>query len=267
MKKFTVLSLILVLSLVIFVGCTGKTSDSSDLIKIGASPAPHSQILEAIKPILEKDGIKLEIVEFTDYIQPNIALADGSIDANFFQHKPYFDNFIKEENLDLLALGQVHVEPMALYSNNYSSIDEIPTGAELAIPNDDVNGRRALLLLEANGLITIDPNAGAGATERDIIDNPRELKIKALEAALIPRVLEDLDGAVINGNYALEAGLNPVKDGLIIEDKESEFGNIIAIRREDESKDKFKKLMEALQSDEIRRFLEEEYDGAIVPAF
>ena len=167
----------------------------------------------------------------------------------------------------MVSLGKVHVEPMALYSNKYDSVDEIPDGATISIPNDTVNGGRALLLLEANGLIKLKEGVGVNATEVDIVENPKNLKFQALEAAVLPITLDDVDGAVINGNYAIEAGLNPVKDGLLVEGGESPYANLVAVKAGQENQEKFKKLLKALQSEEVRKYIEETYEGAVVPAF
>lgn len=285
MKKILSLVLISILSLSLLVGCAPKaetpasntdetpannTTDTPDEpveIKIGVSPEPHSKLVSLVADDLEKEGIKIKLIEFTDYVKPNHALADGEIDANFFQHKPYFDDFIAKEGLDLVSIGNVHVEPMALYANGVDSLDDLPEGAEIAIPNDTVNGGRALLLLEANGLIKLKEGAGLEATEKDIAENPKNIKFTALEAATLPRVLGEIDGAVINGNYALEAGLNPVEDGLVVEGKDSPYANIVAVREGEENEEKFVKLIEALQSDEIKTYIEENYNGGVVPAF
>lgn len=266
MKK--ILSLVLILSLVtvLLVGCSQEGS-SDDKIVIGVSPEPHESIVQQIVDNLEEEGIELEIVVLDDYVVPNLNLNDGELDANFIQHEPYLLNFNEERGMELVSIGGVHIEPMALYSNTFSSIDELPDGAEIAIPNDSTNGGRALLLLEAEGLITLDESVGVEATENDIVDNPKNFVFTPLEAATLPRVLDEVDGAIINGNYALDAGLNPVDDGLIIEAEQSPYANIVAVRSGEENEEKFVKLMEALQSDEIRTYLEENYEGAVVPAF
>lgn len=266
MKKILLLILVGVLSLSVLAGCSPKGSESTE-IKIGVSPEPHSKLVSLVVDDLEKEGIKVTLIEFTDYVKPNHALADGEIDANFFQHKPYLDDFAAKEGLDLVSLGNVHVEPMALYTNQVPTIEELPEGAEIAIPNDTVNGGRALLLLEANGLIKLKEGAGLEATEHDIVENPKNIKITALEAATLPRVLAELDGAVINGNYALEAGLNPLEDGVVVEGKDSPYANIVAVRAGEEKEEKFVKLIEALQSEEIKNYILENYDGGVVPAF
>ncbi len=263
-KRISILS-ILVLSLFVFVGC-GKKADS-DVIKIGVSPNPHADIVKFVEEDLKAEGINIEIVEIPDYVTPNLLLNDGDLDLNFFQHLPYLDDFNKERNLDLVSIGGVHIEPLAFYSNSLKDIKDLKDGAKIAIPNDAVNGGRALILLENNGLIKLDPNAGLEATPKDIIENKLNLKITMLEATTLPSVLPDVDGAVINGNYALEAGLNPLKDGLIIEDKDSPYVNIVAARKEDKDKEEFKKIISALNSEKIKDYLIENFDGAVVPTF
>lgn len=266
MKKLLSIVLLVVLSLSLLAGCGAKASNDNEIV-IGVHADPHSKLVNLIKDDLEKDGVKLTLVEFTDYIKPNTALNDGEIDANFFQHLPYLENMNAEENLTLVSIGNVHVEPMAFYSTSAKTIDELPNDAEIAIPNDTVNGGRALILLQDNGLIKLKEGSGLEATEKDIVENPKNLKITAIEAAGLPRVLKDIDGAVINGNYALEAGLNPVKDGLIIEGTESPYANIVAVRAGEENQEKFVKLIKALQSDKVKQYIEDNYDGGVVPAF
>ncbi len=245
----------------------GKKNKDTKVIKIGATPVPHSEILEEVKEDVEAKGYKLEIVEFTDYVTPNLALNDGEIDANFFQHVPYMDKFAGDRGLNLVSVGTVHVEPFGLYSEKYKSVEELPTGAVIALPNDPSNGARALLLLEANGLIKLDANAGLNATELDVVENPKGLVFKALEAAQLPRVLRDVDAALINGNYALESGLNPVEDSLILEGAESPYANIITVIGGNEETEKTKILLEVLQSEKVRNFILEKYEGGVVPAF
>ncbi len=278
MKKILLFALVAVLSLSVLAGCAkepaqtpvetpAETPAVTEKLVIGVSPDPHAKIVELVKDDLAAQGIELEIVEFTDYVTPNLALAEGDLDANYFQHLPYLDDFMAKNNLDLVSLGNVHVEAMALYGNEFTSLDEIKDGAEIAIPNDTSNGGRALLLLEANGLIKLSEEAGLSATEKDIVENPKNIKFTALEAATLPRVLQEVDGAVINANYALEAGLNPVKDGIVVEGKDSPYANLVAVRAGEETEAKFVKLLEALQSDEVRNYINETYDGAVVPAF
>ncbi|MCX7904552.1 MAG: MetQ/NlpA family ABC transporter substrate-binding protein [Caloramator sp.] len=263
MKK----ALVILLSiLVLFMGCS-KLSKSENKIVVGATPVPHAEILNFIKPKLEEKGIKLEIKEFTDYITPNIALNDKQLDANFFQHVPYLETFNKEKGMNLIAIAKVHVEPMGAYSIKYKNKDEIPNGAIIAIPNDATNEGRALLLLEKQGFIKLKDSTNLTSTPKDIIENPKNLIFKELEAAQLPRVLKDVDIAIINTNYALEANLNPVKDSLFIEDKESPYSNILAVRPEDKDNPLIQELIKALQSEDVKKFIEEKYNGAVIPAF
>lgn len=266
-SKFIVLSLILILVLSSLAGC-GKNEVSENVIKIGVSPKPHKEIIDFIKEDLKKEGVELEIIEFTDYIKPNMALADGEIDANFFQHEPYMNNFKEEKGLKITSLAKIHVEPLGLYSSKVKSLDELKEGDTIAIPNDPTNGGRALLLLEKNGVVKLKEDAGLEATEKDVVEtNPKNLVIKPLEAAQLPRILNDVDGAVINGNFALEAGLSPTKDALILEGKDSPYANIIAIREGEEENEKFAKLIKVLQSEKVKKFIEEQYNGGVIPAF
>lgn len=278
MKKVLRLALIGVLALTFLVGCSSNEANEGNLegtasesnietIKIGVTPEPHRTLVELVVDDLREEGVEVEVIEFTDYVTPNTTLADGDLDANFFQHGPYFDDFIEKQELDLVSIGNIHVEPMALYSNSASSLDDLADGSDIAIPNDSVNGGRALLLLDANGLIVLDDSAGIEATINDIVDNPKNFKITELEAAFLPRALDDVDAAVINGNYALEADLNPLTDGLIIEGGESPYANLIAVRKGEENEEKFDKLLKALQSDKVKTYIEETYKGAVVPAF
>lgn len=265
MKKILriLLALIVIASLT---GCSEK-KEEANVLKIGATPVPHGQILELIKDDVEKDGLKLEIVEFTDYVKPNLALDTGEIDANFFQHIPYMDNFASENNLELVNVGAVHVEPMGVYSEKIKDINDLKSGDLVAIPNDSVNGGRALLLLQEYGIIKIDESAGFTATEKDIIDNPKDLKIKAVEAAQLPRVLADVTVAVINGNYAIESGLNPIEDSLIIENANSPYVNIVTTIKDKENDPRFEILFKHLYSDKVKNFITDTYDGGVVPAF
>lgn len=277
MKRILVLMLTLSLILALSAGCSkaapeqpaAQDQDQKEQVtlKVGATPIPHAEILNFVIPILEKENIKLEIVDFQDYVQPNTALADKELDANFFQHQPYLDNFNKERNLDLVSIGSVHVEPLGLYSKSIKDISEINEGNTIAIPNDATNAARALLLLQSNGIIKLKEGAGIEATEKDIAENPKNLKIQPVEAAQLPRVLEDVDAAVINTNFALPAGLNPVKDAIVIEGKDSPYANIVVVRKGDENRAELQKLMEILTSEEVKKFIEEKYSGSIVPAF
>lgn len=267
MKNRIIISLIiLTLAITALTGCKSE-NEETEVLKVGATPVPHAEILERIKPILEAEGIKLEIVEFTDYVTPNIALSDGEIDANFFQHVPYMDSFAKEHDLELESLGTVHVEPLGLYSNIFTSVDGIENGFTIAIPNDPTNEGRALLLLQSKGIITLASDAGLEATEDDIVENPLGLVFKPIDAAQLPRTLEDVSGAIINTNYALEAGLNPVRDAVLIEGSDSPYANIVTVTPNNKADEKVLKLIEVLQSEEVRSFINEKYEGAVVPAF
>ena len=237
-------------------------------MKIGATPAPHAEILEQIKPELEKQGINLEIVEFNDYVQPNIALNDKELDANFFQHEPYLNDFVKEHtDVKLKNAGGVHIEPMGVYSKKIKDLSELADGATVSIPNDPTNGGRALLLLQKAKLLKLKDGTNEEATVQDIADNPKNLMIQEVEAAQLPRTLEDVDISIINTNFALNADLNPMNDALFIEDKDSPYVNIIAVRDGDENRDEIQKLLTTIKSDKVKKFIEDKYKGAIVPAF
>ncbi|WP_138495237.1 MetQ/NlpA family ABC transporter substrate-binding protein [Paenibacillus pinistramenti] len=234
---------------------------------VGATAVPHAEILEHIKPALAAEGIDLEIKEFTDYVLPNKELADKTLDANFFQHQPYLDDQNKQLGTDLVGVVGVHVEPFGAYSHKYKTVDEIPDGATVAIPNDATNGGRALLLLAKNGLITLKDGAGIEATKADIVSNPKNLKFKEMDAAMLPRTLDEVDLALINTNYALEADLVPTKDALFIEDKDSPYTNLLVARPDNKDSDAIQKLAKALTSEDVRKFIEDKYQGAVVPAF
>lgn len=264
MKKILFISLLLVT--ITLAGC-GDSNTSENTLKVGATPLPHGEILEHIKEDLAAEGIKLDIIEFTDYVKPNLSLSEGELDANFFQHSPYLEDFNKNNGTDLISLGNIHLEPLGLYSNTINSIDDIEEGINIAIPNDPTNGGRALLLLENNNLIKLDESAGLLATEEDVVENPKKLEFKALEAAQIPRSLNDVDLAIINGNYALEANLVPTEDAIILEGQDSPYSNVLAIRNGDENRQDLKILIEALQSEKIKEFIEYNYEGGIVPSF
>lgn len=245
---------------------TKDNAQEKVVLKVGATPVPHAEILEFIKPDLAQEGIDLQIVSFTDYVTPNASLNDGSLDANFHQHKPFLDSLKADKGFELESIATIHVEPIGLYSKKYKSIDELPQGASIAIPNDPSNGARALLLLDAKGLIKLKDSSNLAATELDIVENPKEFKIKPMDAALLPRTLDDVDGAVINGNYALQAGLKS-SDALILEGAESPYANILVIQSKRLDDANLKKLKNALQSQKVKDFIIEKYQGEIVPAF
>ena len=254
-------------------GCSGEkkeaaqSSDKKVVLKVGATPVPHAEILNEIKPLLAKDGIDLQIIEFTDYVKPNLSLNDKEIDANFFQHEPYLKKFAADRKLDLVNLVAVHIEPMGVYSKKLKDIKSVPGGAKVAIPNDPTNGGRALNILAKAGLIKLKDGVGISATVGDIVENPKNLKITEAEAAMLPRTLDDVDLAVINSNFAMEAKLNPTKDALFIEPKDSPYANIVAVRKGDENRKEIQALKKALTSPEVKKFIEEKYKGAVIPAF
>ncbi len=269
MRRIIAIIIAILITIIGVVGCTAKpaVAPSVTVIKVGATPIPHAELLNFVKPLLEKENIKLEIVQFQDYVQPNTALVDKELDANFFQHQPYLDSFNKESNQNLISAGAVHIEPLGLYSRSIKNVSEIMDGAVIAIPNDPSNASRALLLLQSNGILKLKDGGSITSTEKDIVENPKNLKIELAEAAQLPRILEDVDAAVINTNYALSANLNPVSDALFIEGKDSPYANIIVVRNGDEQRQEIKKLVEVLNSAEVKKFIEEKYQGAIVPAF
>lgn len=284
-KKVLALLLGTVLAVGAFAGCSstpdepapaqtegeseGETTDGESVtIKVGASPAPHAEILAQAKDALAEKGIDIEIIEFSDYVQPNTALESGELDANYFQHEPYLISFNEEHGTHLTSIGNVHYEPMAIYAGKTTSLSDIPEGAKVAVPNDTTNEARALLLLEANGLLTINADAGITATKLDILENPKNLAIVEMEAAQLPRSLQDVDIAVINANYAVAAGLN-TSEALAKEEDDSlgaqTYPNVIAVKEGNEEKPELKTLVEVLKSDDIKNFITEKYDGAVQP--
>ncbi len=271
------LSVALIIGLLALTGCqsskpavsAAEVAPTAELqvLKVGASPVPHAELLNLVKEDLKAEGIDLQIIEFTDYVKPNLSLNDGEIDANFFQHVPYQENFNKDHGTEIVSVGTVHVEPLGLYSKKVKSIDELPEGARIAIPSDAVNGGRALILLASKGLISLADGAGLEATEKDIASNPKKFKFTAVEAAQLPRVLEDVDASIINGNYALEAGLNPAKDAILLEGADSPYANIISVKKGNETDERVIKLLKVLQSEKVKAYIESHYNGGVVPAF
>ena len=254
------------LALVSFSGC--NKNSSSKVIKVGATPRPHAELLNLVKDDLKENGYDLQVVEFTDYVTPNKALEDGEIDANFFQHLPYMNSFNKEQGYHLVSASGIHIEPMAVYSKKVKSLEELKKGSTIAIPNDPTNEGRALLLLQSAGLITLDSNAGLEATPVNIVNNPKNLKFSELEAASVPRVLQDVDAAVINGNYAIPVGLVATKDGLYVEGADSPYVNIVSVKEGNETSDKIKALVNALKSEKIKKYISETYqDGEVIAVF
>lgn len=279
MKKFLTILGTVVLSAALLVGCGGGSEEAADagsengeatVLTVGASPAPHAEILEAAKPLLAEKNIDLQIKEFNDYILPNTATESGEIDANYFQHGPYLEDFNNENGTHLVSVAAIHYEPFGLYAGKTATLDELADGATIAVPNDGTNEARALMLLEAQGLIKLKEDAGFTATKLDIVENPKNIEIQEMEAAQIARALADVDMAVINGNYAIEAGLK-VSDAVAVEDKDSEaaktYANVLVVKEGNENNEAVQALAEALQSDEIKEFMETTYEGAVVPIF
>lgn len=247
---------------------TEPATEPAETVKlvVGAT-VPHADILKFIAPALKEEGIELEVREFSDYVQPNVQVFEGQLDANYFQHQPYLDDQNAQNGFDLVPVVGVHVEPFGAYSKTLTSIDELKDGARIAIPNDATNGGRALLLLQKQGLIKLDEAAGISATKKDITENPKNFTFIEVEAAILPRQLEEVDLALINTNYALEADLNPTTDALFIEDKDSPYTNLLVSRPDNKDSEAIQKLAAALTSDEVRTFINDTYQGALVPVF
>ena len=292
MKKLTSLLLSGALTVGLLAGCAGggasstpapetttpaetapaetASSEGAVTLKVGASPTPHAEILAVVKDLLAQEGITLEIVEFTDYIQPNLAVEEGEIDANYFQHITYMNNFNAENGTHLASVAEIHYEPFGLYAGTTASLDELQDGATIGVPNDPTNGGRALLLLQEQGLITLKEDVGLEPTVLDIAENPHNYQIEELEAAQLPRSLDSLDLAVINGNYAIQAGLN-VADALAIEAADgtaaTAYVNVLAVSEDRVDDPAIQALAAALKSDEVKTFIDETYDGAVVTVF
>lgn len=279
-KKFLSLALALVLSLSL-AACGSKKEEAPAaapaetpaettepvVLNVAASSTPHAEILEQVVDVLAEQGIDLQIHEYGDYVVPNTAVEEGEEDANYFQHIPYLESFNEKEGTHLVSVGGIHIEPMGVYAGKTASLEELPDGAEIAVPNDPTNEGRALLLLEAQGLIKLADSSNLEATPNDIVENPKNLTFKELEAAMIPNAVDEVDLSVINVNYALEAGFNPTEDALAIEDADSPYVNIVAVKEGNENNPAVLALVEALQSDTVRDFINETYGGAVVPAF
>nr|WP_297933967.1 MetQ/NlpA family ABC transporter substrate-binding protein [uncultured Lachnoclostridium sp.] len=273
-KKLVALTLTAVLGLSALTGCGTKGSRSNDKeIVVGATIQPHAEILnsDAFQNKIKELGYSVKVVEYTDYVQPNEATQDGSLDANFFQHKPFLDDYNKENKGNLVSVAKVHYEPYGLYAGKTKNLENIKDGALIAVPNDSSNEARALQMLQAGGLITMKEGVGLEATVKDIVENPHNISFKEIESAQTPLVLKDVDFAVINGNYAMQAGLNVQKDALLIEDAKSvgaeTYANILVVKEENKDSDKTKALVKAITSDEVKRFMEEKYSGAVIPVF
>ena len=245
---------------------SAERTEETIQLTVGATAVPHAEILEHVKPILAEQGVELEIKTFQDYVLPNKNLVEGELDANYFQHIPWMESSNEENGWNIVDVVGVHIEPLGAYSDKYESIEEIPDGATVAVTNASGEQDRFVRLLEANGLITLSEGEGDKSLQ-DIVENAKNLQFEQVENAMLPRVLPDVDLAIINTNYALEADLNPVEDALFIEGKDSPYVNVLAINEGDEDKPGIQELADALTSDDVRQFMEEKYDGAVVPAF
>ena len=267
MKKIIALVLALVLCATLFASC-GAADENK--ITVAASSTPHAEILEKCKDAMKEQGYTLEIKVMDDYVIPNTSTDSGDVDANYFQHQPYLDQFNAENGTKLVTVAKIHYEPYAIYAGTCASLEEVPDGAAVAVPNDATNEARALMLLEAQGLIELKEGAGLTATKNDIISNPKNLDIKEMEAALLPNQLDEVAFAVINGNYAIAAGLK-VADALATESKDSEaaqtYANILVVKEGNENNEKIQALAKALQTEEIKTFIETTYEGAVVAIF
>ena len=264
------LALVLIAAAAAFAaGCGSSDGGSADRqeIKIGVTAGPHAEVMEEVAKEAAKQGITLKVVEFNDYVQPNTALSQKDLDMNSFQHQPYLDNVVKKQELTLTSIGKTIILPMGIFSHKYKSLDETADGAKTAIPNDPTNGARALLLLQQAKLIKLKDGKTVDATVQDIVENPKHLQIVELDAAQIARSLDDMDLACVNTNYAIPAGLNPQSDALIVEDKNSPYANVIAVRTEDADNAAYRKIVEIYQSDAIKKFIEEHFRGSVLPAF
>ena len=268
MKKFLAVLLTGALAVGVLGGCGGKGADDK-VIKVAASATPHAELLEQAKPILADKGYDLQVTVFDDYVQPNEVVESGDFDANYFQHIPYLDSFNEEKGTHLVNAGGIHYEPFGIYPGTKSDLGSVADGDSVAVPNDTTNEARALLLLQDNGLITLKSGAGLNATVNDIEENPYNLEIVELEAAQVPRVVEEVAFVVLNENYALEAGYSVAKDALAYESSDSEaaktYVNVIAVKEGNENTDKIKALVEALKSDTVKTYITDTYDGAVIP--
>lgn len=247
----------------------GQPTETKELQKlvIGATPTPHAEILEQVKEDLKNEGIDLEIKIFDDYVLPNRLLGEKTLDANYFQHAPYMEEFAQKNNMELVAVAKVHVEPLAVYSKKVKDLSELPEGSDVLIPNDPTNRGRALILLDKSGIIKLKDNTKLDSTIEDIAENTKNLKFTALNADQIPTRLGEVGAAVINGNFAMKNNLNPLTDSIFIEDKDSPYANVITVLKGNENDERIQKLIKALQSEKIKKFIEEKYKGSVVPAF
>ena len=253
-------------SMLVLSAC-GGTSHSSDTLSVAATAVPHAEILEVVKPLLQKQGVKLDVHVFNDYVQPNDQVVQKQIDVNYFQTEPYLEAYNRDHHSHLVTVVGVHIEPFGAYSHRYKSLAALPQGADVVIPNDPSNNSRALILLDKAGLIKLKDPTNALSTQRDIVANPKGLKFRELDSAMLPRVLDQVDLALINTNYALDAGLNPTQDALTIESKDSPYVNYLVARADNKDDPRVQKLAKALTSPEVKAFIEHKYHGAVLPAF
>jgi D-methionine transport system substrate-binding protein len=264
MNKRTILKSAIALAIV---AQAGLALAQDKPLKVGVTAGPHAQIFEQVKKVAEKDGLKIQIVEFSDYIQPNAALAAGDLDANAYQHKPFLDQQVRDRGYKIVSAGYTVNFPIGIYSKKVKSLKDLKEGARFGIPNDPTNGGRVLLLLQEKGLIKLKPEAGLKATPLDVIDNPKKIKFVELDAAQLPRALDDLDASAVNTNFALSAGLNPAKDAIALEAAKSPYVNLLAVREQDKDKPWVAKLVKAYQSEEIRKFIQTEFKGSVLAGF
>ncbi len=246
--------------------CGKPAADDSRLI-VAATAVPHAEILDVVKPLMEKEGIKLDVRVFNDYVQPNDQLVQKQVDVNYFQTEPYLDAYNRDRKTTLVTVTGVHIEPFGAYSRRIKSLADLPNGADVVIPNDPSNNSRALILLDKAGVIKLKDASNALSTQRDIVENPKQLKFRELDSAMLPRVLDQVDLALINTNYALDAGLNPTKDALAIESSDSPYVNFLVARTDNKDDPRVQKLAKALTSAEVKAFIEQKYKGAVLPAF
>ncbi|MBK4736864.1 MetQ/NlpA family ABC transporter substrate-binding protein [Noviherbaspirillum pedocola] len=259
--------LLKVAAIAVAVACAAPALAQDKPIKIGVTAGPHAQIMEVVKKVTEKDGLKLSIVEFSDYVQPNAALAAGDLDANSYQHLPYLEQQIRDRGYKFSSVATTITFPMGIYSKKIKSINELKDGARFGVPNDPTNGGRGLLLLQSKGMIKLKPEAGLKATPLDITSNPKKLKIVELDAAQLPRSLDDLDAAAVNGNYAESAGLNPLRDAIAMEDPKGPYANVIAVRTADRDKPWVATLVKAYHSPEVKQFIQTQFKNSVVPSW
>lgn len=273
MNKFVTICTTAIISALLLAGCgsnsgaPSKPDKASSEIVVGVTAGPHAEVMDFVKKEAEKQGLSVKVVEFNDFVQPNIALSQGELDINAMQHQPYLDNINKDRGLHLVSIGKNILLPMALYSNKYKDLSTLPEGAKVAIPNDPTNGGRALLLLQQAGLITLKEGVGVAASVPDIVKNPKNLTIVELEAAQIPRSIDDMDLACVNTNYAISAGLNPLKDAILVESKDSPYANVFAVQQGHEKDEKALKLISIYQSEPVKQFILDHFKGSVVPAF